>query len=405
MQISLRLKPSPGPTARISAAVNRAGSALTSVHIVAFDSSSSALTCASLSSLSSSSSSLAPSLLASSFSSQPDAASIATFTNLPASAAISPCIVLNVSLSIPVSDDSPLDVYMDSAPMAVWTLDPDTATDSIVRMLPVARLMLPSIFIPKHSTLVNLTYTTSIFDVNVGHIGLLLRKLLRIGGVSSVSSRSARSFYASDPNKLDLIADALPIFRIPHFGSWPIAMRKSYGILPPPASINDSLPQMNVFDPSLVDADVKIVTTPSGKTQYKCNCTIAFTNPFPISIAPQPFSLKIGIYSGKTHLADATLMQPLSLITGRNTNVIVSVLTDEENTDVLMNIVGAISDGQDVKLTLRDISWDRFLCHDLDQGSTRPDCSEPAPPVDWMNDLFAGVQFDVIVPGGSDAAK
>ncbi|KAI8921767.1 hypothetical protein BC831DRAFT_437593 [Entophlyctis helioformis] len=288
-----------------------------------------------------------------------------------------PGIWANISLTIPLDDVSPLAVTMSSAPLSVWAIFPSLAPDSLLRRLPLARLSLPTIAIPRNTRSVALTYTTQVWDLNLGLIADTLRNILRFG--------------VDGPLAVDVQTEALPRFHIARFGAWDVPMNRIVSLLPftgPPFNTS-------ALNATLVDSKVDIIPQPSGRLQYKIFATCAFDNPTPITVSPQRLELIAGVYHGAVHLLDVTLpADSVRLGPGRNTAWRVQALSDPDHTDKLMDLVGEVAEGRNVTVTIRDVRA-RFVAI----NETAAAAAARRGRMEWLTDLLRLIEFDYTVVG------
>ncbi|KAH6564921.1 hypothetical protein BASA50_010308 [Batrachochytrium salamandrivorans] len=272
-------------------------------------------------------------------------------------------IDMSVSLTITLKDPPPLDMRMHSSLLTLAAINHKEDMASPLHLLKLAQIVLPDIYLPKNTAAVNVSYSTTINQINSAWVEHMLHRMMRLmhsttttgtttpitADMTTNASLNKSSQVSDIISGLDYVADALPRFDVLHLGSWEVPFHQT-GPLFPKSSAGDS-PLLNfTFD----DPSVEIVPAPSGKPQYVIQTHIGFSNPYAVALAPHDLSLAVGVYSGLVHLLDVFLPGPIAVAMGRNTNIPVRVVTDPDNTGLLMEIVGKVSDGQSALLTFRD---------------------------------------------------
>ncbi|KAJ3021570.1 hypothetical protein HKX48_008237 [Thoreauomyces humboldtii] len=225
----------------------------------------------------------------------------------------------------------------------------------------IAALQFPGISVPRGSSEVEVDFEALLGHIDTKFFSKLVRK-----GVTSIPHQTLRIL-------------ASPMLSLRGIGSWVVPVEQfatvDHGTLPP---LNGT--QYNV---TLVDQSA----TPISFTQYRLSAVLAFSNPHPVSFAPQLFSLCFSIYYEDQRVIDVALPSTTHLVQGRNVNATVKGLTVAGGFTLLMKLVGEYAAGNASDVTVSGFS----LAYEDDDVER----------LDWLETILRELTFDVEVPGAS----
>lgn len=155
--------------------------------------------------------------------------------------------------------------------------------------------------------------------------------------------------------------------------TWPAILQRQYFLDPLAGSFD-----YKTLNTTATDILVDQVQTTKG-LQYLIGLVVNFDNP--ILASTDEFKMTLGCsvyYKGSRLITASTIPQnTIGLKVGRNSRSI-RIVSDPSNTDLLMEMVGRVAEGEDVNVSIRD----------LKVGGLQV-----------VQDIVDGLEFNVTVPG------
>ncbi|KAJ3042514.1 hypothetical protein HK097_002000, partial [Rhizophlyctis rosea] len=146
--------------------------------------------------------------------------------------------------------------------------------------------------------------------------------------------------------------EANPVMRIPHLGSWVIQMLNRVVVDP----ANTTTPDPTPFNATLDSYSYTLEPLPSGLSLIRVLATNSFTNPYPVILHPQNFSLHFSIHYEEERILNVTIpSESMRLDLGRNVGRNVSAESVPEGTMKLMKLVGEYAEGKNSTVVIKDI--------------------------------------------------
>ncbi|KAJ3137019.1 hypothetical protein HK101_003931 [Irineochytrium annulatum] len=320
-------------------------------------------------------------------------------------------IFLNATQSI--SEPPPVPIYMSKVLFTVASLGPNPPPEKTkpslfpprvpaswepedrrahVAPVSVAMLQFPGLVTPVGASTVPVIFDSAFTGINSEYLTPFITALVRDAAAGTFPpDHPVRKHSVLEPATFR--QQGVPTMSIPKVGSWLIPMWTYFRFDPaavPPAPPGDE-PKKDPYDARVDDQSVAYdpVDLPDG-TQVAVlavNLSCSFTNPHPISIAPQGFTVHLSIHHNGTRLLNVEMPLTREFGVGRNTGVVVRAKGDPLGGEALADWIGLYAEGIDTVLTVRDVRLE------YEQGRAR---------LGWVDEMVQAWDVDIYVPGANE---
>ncbi|KAJ3271314.1 hypothetical protein HDV01_006910 [Terramyces sp. JEL0728] len=268
-------------------------------------------------------------------------------------------LMFDVSLAVPISPQS-ISVEVDLGEFTAFT-------ESHLKLspkLPLGNFELPHISVAPGQTQVDIMEAPiTISNANIPYISWLATSIVKHGLTKQKFSLECYpSVY-------------LPLFR----GSWSVSMKNYYAF----ESSNST------FDPAQFnfqtnDVSLSTVETDKGLTQYLVTLTASFTNPYQFSISEIQTTVAAVVYYKNVSVFHINTENGVPVkLDWLDNDYFIEIQSVAEYTTELMELVGRISEGEDVEIVVSDITLSGY-------SNT------------WIQDMLDGWNVKIVVPGLSE---